>query len=184
MPQRRAEGKWPAAILIWRRSPALALRARNAGRDGRLPRGPFSRLVTLAGCSPPRAPRCAAAPPRNWPRAAASRRFSPFPARPGRMPPGRRVFRLGPSVPSRLRGLRGHRFRAWGAGCGAWRRGCARNALRPRLRRSHPASPSIGICPLRPWPSGTAWPPLTPSPAYRGMWRNPSIFLLPEPCGT
>ena len=120
------------------------------------------------------------APPRNWPRAAASRRFPPFPARPGPMPPGRRVARRGPSVPSRLRGLRAHRFRAWGAGCVACRRGCALADLRSRLRRPHPASPSIGICPLRPWPSGTAAPPLAPSAAYRGAWRKPSAYLLPE----
>ena len=44
-----------------------------------------------------------------------------------------------PPAPVR-KGLRAHRFCAWGAGCGACRRGCARTALRPRLRRSHPAS--------------------------------------------
>ncbi len=80
---------------------------RDTGRAGKLPRGPFAGLLVLAECSPPRAPRCAASPPRNWPRAAASRRFPPFPVRPGQMSPGRRVACLGRCDPS---------------GCGAYAR--------------------------------------------------------------
>ena len=81
--------------------------------------------------------------------------------------------------PLRLRGLRTHRFRAWGPGCGACRRGCALADLRSRRCRPHPDSPSIGICVLRPWPSGTAHPPFAPSPAYRGAWGKASVFLPP-----
>ena len=87
---------------------------------------------------------------------------------------------LRPLRPLRLRGLRAHRFRAWGPGCGACRRGRALADLRSRLRRPHPGSPSIGICALRPWPSGTAHPPLAPSPAYRGAWGTASVFLPPD----
>ena len=93
-------GLFPRASRPRSGPPAPARRARGTGRAGKLPRGPFAGLLALAECSPPRARRCAAAPPRNWPRAAASRRFPPFPARPGQMPPGRRVSRCGRSVPS------------------------------------------------------------------------------------
>ena len=90
------------------------------------------------------------------------------------------VRSLRPLRPLRLRGLRAHRFRVWGPGCGACRRGCARTALRSRLCRPHPGSPSIGICALRPWPSGIARPALAPSPAYRGAWRSASVSLFPN----
>ena len=120
--------------------------------------------------------------PRGWFATDIPRRFLPFPARTGRMRPGRRCVPPASSSCPASGSARPsiHRLAGWRAA----HSGGATPA--PACVRGFAARPGLAIrriCPLRPLPSATATPPVPPSPAYCGRCAGPRFpaFCLFHP---